>query len=34
MEIGILTGDIKYNPEADVIIMTTEILPNNLFQKS
>lgn len=34
MEIGILTGDIKYNPEADVIIMTTEILRNNLFQKS
>ena len=22
---GILTGDIKFNPEADVIIMTTEI---------
>ena len=27
---GILTGDIKDNPEADVIIMTTEILKNNL----
>jgi superfamily II RNA helicase len=27
---GILTGDIKFNPEADVIIMTTEILLNNL----
>lgn len=30
---GILTGDIKYNPEADVLIMTTEILYNTLFQK-
>lgn len=29
---GILTGDIKYNPDADVLIMTTEILKNNLFQ--
>ena len=28
---GILTGDIKYNPEADVLIMTTEILRNQLF---
>ena len=30
---GLLTGDIKYNPEADVLIMTTEILRNTLFQK-
>lgn len=30
---GILTGDIKYNPEADCLIMTTEILRNTLFQK-
>jgi superfamily II RNA helicase len=30
---GLLTGDIKFNPEADVIIMTTEILYNTLFQK-
>ena len=29
---GILTGDIKFNPDADVLIMTTEILGNNLFQ--
>ena len=29
---GILTGDIKYNPDAEVLIMTTEILRNNLFQ--
>lgn len=28
---GILTGDIKYNPDADVLIMTTEILRNILF---
>lgn len=30
---GILTGDVKFNPEADVLIMTTEILRNNLFSK-
>jgi ATP-dependent RNA helicase DOB1 len=28
---GLFTGDIKTNPEADVIIMTTEILMNHLF---
>ena len=33
LSFGILTGDIKFNPEADVIIMTTEILYNTLFQK-
>jgi len=33
LEIGILTGDNKHNPGADVIIMTTEILQNNLFRK-
>ena len=27
---GLLTGDIKTNPEADVLIMTTEILMNAL----
>lgn len=31
---GILTGDIKFNPEADVLIMTTEILRNSLLQKN
>lgn len=31
---GILTGDIKFNPEADVLIMTTEILRNQLFHNS
>ena len=28
---GLLTGDCKDNPEADVLIMTTEILRNTLF---
>lgn len=28
---GILTGDIKANPNADVLIMTTEILMNQLY---
>ncbi len=28
---GLLTGDIKTNPDADVLIMTTEILMNKLF---
>ena len=28
---GLLTGDIKTNPGADVLIMTTEILMNRLF---
>lgn len=28
---GLMTGDIKTNPEADVLIMTTEILMNALF---
>ena len=28
---GLFTGDIKTNPEADVLIMTTEILMNALF---
>ena len=31
--IGLLTGDCKDNPEADVLIMTTEILRNTLFNK-
>ena len=29
---GILTGDIKFNPEADVLLMTAEILLNKLYQ--
>ena len=31
---GILTGDIKFNPQADCLIMTTEILRNALFLQS
>ena len=30
---GILTGDIKFNPEASVLIMTTEILQNYLYKR-
>jgi len=29
---GILSGDIKFNPEAQVLIMTAEILLNKLYQ--
>ena len=32
ISVGIMTGDNKHNPNADVIIMTTEILQNNLFK--
>ncbi len=32
--VGIFTGDIKYNPDADIIIMTAEILRNLLYKKS
>ena len=32
--IGILTGDIKYNPDAECIIMTTEILRNLLYKQN
>ena len=28
---GLMTGDIKTNPDADVLIMTTEILMNYLY---
>ncbi len=31
---GIITGDITDNPEADVLIMTTEILPNTINNKN
>jgi superfamily II RNA helicase len=30
--VGIMTGDIKYMPDADVVIMTTEILRNMLYK--
>jgi superfamily II RNA helicase len=32
ISIGLITGDIKTNPDADILIMTTEILLNKLFQ--
>ena len=31
--VGILTGDIKFCPDADIIVMTTEILRNLLYKK-
>lgn len=30
--VGIMTGDIKFIPQADVVVMTTEILRNLLFK--
>ena len=32
--VGLLTGDIKLMPEADVVVMTTEIFRNLLFKES
>ena len=32
LNIGIMTGDNKHDPGADLIIITTEILQNNLFK--
>jgi superfamily II RNA helicase len=32
--VGIMTGDIKNNPEADIVVMTTEILRNLLFKQT
>ena len=31
--VGIMTGDIKFAPQADIVVMTTEILRNLLFKK-
>lgn len=31
--VGIMTGDIKFAPQSDVVIMTTEILRNLLFKQ-
>lgn len=31
--VGILTGDIKYKPDAQILIMTTEILRNLLYKE-
>jgi len=32
--VGIMTGDIKNNPEAEIVVMTTEILRNLLFKQT
>jgi superfamily II RNA helicase len=32
ISVGLITGDIRCNPDADVLIMTTEILLNKLYQ--
>ena len=32
--VGILTGDIKFKPDAQVVIMTTEILRNMLYKRN
>lgn len=32
IEVGLLTGDIKHNPNASLIVMTTEILHNKLLR--
>jgi superfamily II RNA helicase len=32
VSIGLITGDIKINPDAEVLVMTTEILLNKLYQ--
>jgi superfamily II RNA helicase len=32
--VGILTGDIKFKPDAQVVVMTTEILRNALYKQS
>jgi len=34
IKIGLITGDIRCNPDADVIVMTTEILLNKLYHSS
>ena len=34
LSIGILTGDIKINPDGDVMIMTAEILKNKLLKET
>jgi superfamily II RNA helicase len=31
--VGIMTGDIKFRPDAEILVMTTEILRNLLFKK-
>ena len=31
--VGIMTGDIKFRPDADIVVMTTEILRNLLYKQ-
>ena len=33
VRVGILTGDIKFCPDADIVVMTTEILRNLLYKQ-
>lgn len=33
VSVGIMTGDIKFRPDAQIVIMTTEILRNLLYKK-
>jgi len=33
ISVGIMTGDIKFAPDSDVVVMTTEMLCNMLFKK-
>ena len=32
ISVGIVTGDVRCNPDADVLVMTTEVLLNKLYQ--
>ena len=33
-QVGILTGDVSINPDAAILVMTTEIYRNSLFENS
>ena len=33
-EVGLLTGDVSINPDADIVVMTTEVLRNMLYAGS
>ena len=33
-KVGLLTGDTSVNPEADIVVMTTEVLRNMLYEHS
>ena len=33
-QVGLLTGDVSYRPEAPVVVMTTEVLRNMLFARA